>query len=91
MQIMGYLGAGMWMKNSFLFKGAIYDAIIAAVVVSVGFLYFSTTNAAKEMLGALEIGQEIFSFGLDFGILLGASIGICMLCVLIAIMLQRKV
>ena len=79
------------MKNSFLFKGAIYDAIIAAVAVSVGFLYFSTTNAAKEMLGALEIGQEIFSFGLDFGILLGASIGICMLCVLIAIMLQRKV
>ncbi|ETD27381.1 FtsX-like permease family protein [Helicobacter canis] len=91
MQIMNYLGASLWMRNSFLLKGAINDAIIAAIVVSVGFLYFSTTAAAREMMEALEVSGEVFSFVYDFGILLAASIGTCLFCVFAAISLQRKV
>ena len=56
MQIMHYLGASVWMRNSFLLKGAINDAVIATILVSVGFLYFSTTEMAKDMLNALEGG-----------------------------------
>ena len=91
MQIMNYLGASLWMRNSFLLKGAINDAIIAAIVVSVGFLYFSTTAAAREMMEALEVSGDVFSFVYDFGILLAASIGTCLFCVFAAISLQRKV
>lgn len=91
MQIMGYLGASVWMKNRFLFKSALNDAIIAALLVEGGFLYFTTTNLAGEIMEALEVGQEMFAFALDFGVLLGASVSVCILCVLIAIALQRKV
>ncbi|MDL0080640.1 FtsX-like permease family protein [Helicobacter zhangjianzhongii] len=91
MQIMHYLGASVWMRNSFLLKGAINDAVIATILVSVGFLYFSTTEMAKDMLNALEVGAEVFRFVYDLGILLGASIGACLFCVFVAISLQRKV
>ena len=91
MQIMEYMGAGMWMKNRFLFKGALNDAILATLIVCGGFLYFATTGAADEVMEALEVGREIFAFMLDFALLLCASIGVCMLCVLVAIALQRRV
>ncbi|MBR2495188.1 FtsX-like permease family protein [Helicobacter sp.] len=91
MQIMNYLGASLWMRNSFLLKSAINDAVIATIVVSVGFLYFSTTAAAREMMEALEVSGEVFSFLRDFGILLVASIGTCLFCVFAAISLQRTV
>lgn len=61
MEIMGLLGASSWMKSSLLFKLALSDTIIAALIVSAGIYYASSNPSFLDFISTLGLGGEIFS------------------------------
>ena len=89
-EIMGYMGAGFWLKNRFFFRNAIYDALISTCIIIILFLYGANTSMAEDIRQALELPKEMFAFAIDFGILLITSLVVCLASVIVAIMLQRR-
>lgn len=89
-EIMGYMGAGFWLKNRFFFRNAIYDALISTCVIIIVFLYGANTSMAESIVQALELQKEMFRFAIDFMILLFTSLLVCLSSVIVAILLQRR-
>ncbi|PAF41970.1 FtsX-like permease family protein [Helicobacter sp. 11S03491-1] len=90
MEIMGFLGASVWIKNKVLFQLALIDSIVTSICISLGTFYLSLQGGFKEMIAALEIQGDIFRFGEDFLMLLCVSIAICVFCVWAVIISQRR-
>ncbi|PAF47482.1 cell division protein FtsX [Helicobacter sp. 12S02634-8] len=90
MEIMGFLGAPMWIKNGILFRLAIIDSVITSICILGGTFYLSTLSSFQELIEALEIQGSIFEFGTDFLMLLGTSVGISVFSVLVVIISQRR-
>lgn len=89
-EIMGYMGAGFWLKNRFFFRNAVYDALISTCIIIIVFLYGANTSMADNIVQALELQKEIFTLAIDFGILLLTSLLVCLASVIVAILLQRR-
>lgn len=89
MEIMSFLGAPSWMRNSILFKLAIIDSFIATGLSVVALLYFKDSPLALNIAEALEVTSEIVKVWSDLFILLFSSIVISLVSVAFVILKQK--
>ncbi len=89
MYIMGLFGAPFWMKSASLYKAVVIDALIAALLVGVLFLYLPSIANLQGIYRDLGIDLNTFRFLPDTLRLVLISLGISLVSVTI-IILRRK-
>ncbi|RAX54594.1 FtsX-like permease family protein [Helicobacter sp. 10-6591] len=89
MQIMSFLGAPSWMRNSILFKLAIIDSLIATIIGTVVLVYFKDSQLASSIAQTLEVNLNIIKVWGDSLVLLFLSIIISLVSVFFVIIKQK--
>ncbi|RDU61001.1 cell division FtsX domain-containing protein [Helicobacter marmotae] len=89
MEIMAFLGAPAWMRNSILFRLAFVDSIISTIAIITGMAYLINHSKMQEILTTLEVTNDIFRMGSDFIILLFTSIFASIISVVFVIIKQK--
>lgn len=79
MSIMGLFGAAVWLRSAVLFRLSIVDAIMAAVLSFIAFMYISSSPWVLQQFKDIGINIVIFNPVEDFLILSGVSIVISIL------------
>lgn len=90
MEIMGLLGAPLWMRNGLLFKLAFLDTLVATFAVISAIIYLSSNNNLLLFMQDLGLNPEIFSPSLDTIILLLVGLAVSLISVWI-VSLKTKV
>lgn len=84
-EIMMLLGAPSWFRNGLLFRLAMIDSVVAALMVSFGSLYLSVQTFIVGLLQEMGISNEIFMPEFDFFVLLVCALLIANLSVFVVI------
>jgi len=90
MSIMGLFGAPVWLRSAVLFRLAIVDAIIAAILAFVGFSYISTNEWMLNQFANIDIDVVIFDSFNDFGILLATSMFVSILLASLIVITHKE-
>ncbi|WP_394908211.1 FtsX-like permease family protein [uncultured Helicobacter sp.] len=89
MEIMSFLGAPSWMRNSILFRLAVVDSVLVSVMSLCALHYFKASALASDLANTLEVSTEIIKVWSDSIILLLCSLIISLVCVCFVILKQR--
>lgn len=84
-EIMMLLGAPSWFRNGLLFRLAMMDSVVAALVVSLGSLYLSVQSFLVSLLQEIGVDNSIFMPEFDFVALLLCALFIANLSVFVVI------
>jgi cell division transport system permease protein len=85
MNIMALFGAPLWMRSAILFRLAVTDSIISAIIVSGSFYLFLKDNTLKEFLIDIEMSALSFDFTSDVAILMFISLTTTLISVVLTI------
>lgn len=89
MEIMSFLGAPSWMRNSVLFRLAIVDSVLVGIISLCALFYFKDSALASSLANTLEVNTSIIKVWSDSIILLFCSLIISLVCVLFVILKQK--
>lgn len=85
MSIMSLFGAPFWMKSAVLYRLAIVDSFVSAILVSLVFIFLPNIEYVQKLSTDLEIELPKFDLLHDSGILLGVSLVFSVLIVSLVI------
>ncbi|MEA1893046.1 MAG: cell division protein FtsX [Campylobacterota bacterium] len=79
MSIMGLFGAPVWLRSAVLFRLAIVDAIIAAIMAIALFTYLSTSSWIQEQFHSVDISVVVYDSINDSILLFSTAIALSIL------------
>ncbi len=91
MEIMSYFGAPFWMKSAVLYRLAIVDSFISALLVSVIYVILPNLGEVKKFMNDLGVALPKFNLLIDGGFLLGVSLLFSLFIVSIVIRKMKTV